>query len=310
MIDERRLRYFLAIVDAGTLTAAAARLRVAQPSLSQALRAFERELGAELFHRVGRGLALTDAGRALVGPARQALLALDDARGAVREVSELRAGTLEIVALATLAADPLAALAGAFRRAHPQLTVRIAVAESSAGASRMVAEGAAELGVVHLPAAREELAVSALGAQELVFVLPPHAEPSAAPLSAAELRAVPLVVTPPGTSIRELLEHAFERAGIVPQIAVETGAREAIVPLVLAGAGAALLPEALAREAQRRGARLRHARPALTRRIGLIRRAGPSSPAARAFAALAASAVRPAAPPRRGPGARPRDKAT
>ena len=107
MIDERRLRYFLAIVEDGTLTAAAARLHVAQPSLSQALRAFERELGAELFHRVGRGLALTDAGRALIGPARQALLALEDARGAVREVSELRAGTLEIAALATLAADPL-----------------------------------------------------------------------------------------------------------------------------------------------------------------------------------------------------------
>jgi DNA-binding transcriptional LysR family regulator len=55
-MDERRLRYFLAIVDDGSVTAAAERLHVAQPSLSQALRAFEAELGAELFHRVGRGL--------------------------------------------------------------------------------------------------------------------------------------------------------------------------------------------------------------------------------------------------------------
>jgi len=287
-MDERRLRYFLAIVEDGTLTAAAARLHVAQPSLSQALRAFERELDAELFHRVGRGLALTDAGRALIGPARQALLALDDARGAVREVSELRAGTLEIAALATLAADPLAELAGAFRRAHPLLTVRIAVAESSASASRLVAEGAAELGVVHLPAARDEIVVEALGSQELLFALPPdEGASSTAPLTAAELRAVPLVVTPSGTSIRDLLEHAFARAGVVPRIAVETAAREAIVPLVLAGAGAALLPEALAREAGRRGARVRGARPPLTRRIGLIRRAGPASAAARAFVALA-----------------------
>ena len=149
----------------GALTAAAARLHVAQPSLSQAMHAFEGELGAELFHRVGRGIALTDAGRALVGPARQALLALDDARGAVREVSELRGGTLEIAALATLAADPLAELAGEFRRAHPALTVRIAVAESSASASRLVAEGAAELGLVHLPSPREELVVDALGSR-------------------------------------------------------------------------------------------------------------------------------------------------
>ena len=290
MIDERRLRYFLAIVEDGTLTAAAARLHVAQPSLSQAIRAFERELGAELFHRVGRGLALTDAGRALIGPARQALLALEDARGAVREVSELRAGTLEIAALATLAVDPLAELAGALRRAHPALTVRIAVAESSASASRLVAEGAAELGLVHLPAPREELVVDELGSQELLFVLPPAEDTSTAPLTAAQLRAVPLVVTPSGTSIRELLEHAFARSGVVPRIAVETAAREAIVPLVLAGAGAALLPEALAREAGRRGARVRGARPPLTRTIGLIRRPGPASAAARAFVELATQA--------------------
>ena len=286
-MDERRLRAFLAIADERTLTEAAARLRVAQPSLSQTLRSLERELGAELFHRLGRGLELTDAGRALIGPARQALLALDDARGAVREVSELREGSVRVAALATLAADPLAALTGALRRAHPQLTVQIAVAESSAGAARMVAEGAAELGVVHLPVAREDLVVEALGSQRLLFALPPAQAPSDAPLSAAELRAVPLVVTPPGTSIRELLEHAFARAGIAPRIAVETAAREAIVPLVLAGAGAALLPESLAQEAARRGARLRAARPPLRRRIGLVRRAGPVSPAARAFVGLA-----------------------
>src|ERR1700731_2019047 len=127
MIDERRLRYFLAIVEDGTLTAAAARLHVAQPSLSQALRAFERELGAELFGRVGRGLALTSAGRALIGPARQALLAMEAARDAVGEVSALLAGELTIAALATLAADPLAAMIGRFRIAHPAVTVAIIV---------------------------------------------------------------------------------------------------------------------------------------------------------------------------------------
>jgi LysR family carnitine catabolism transcriptional activator len=286
-MDERRLRYFLAIVEEGTLTAAATRLHVAQPSLSQALRAFERELGAELFHRAGRGLELTDAGRALIGPARQAMLSFEDVRGAVREVSELAAGTLRVVALATLAADPLASLAGAFRRAHPGLTVQIAVAESSADASRTVAEGTAELGVVHLPVARGDLIASVLGAQRLLFVLPPTDGEAADPLTAAQLRTVPLVVTPQGTSIRDLLEHAFARAGVEPRIAVETAAREAIVPLVLAGAGAALLPEALAREAERRGARVRAARPPMRRAIGLIRRAGPVSPAARAFIDLA-----------------------
>jgi DNA-binding transcriptional LysR family regulator len=287
-MDERRLRYFLAIVDHGSVTAAAERLHVAQPSLSQSLRSIERELGAELFHRVGRGLRLTSAGRALIGPARQALLAIEAARSAVREISQVLAGELRIAALATLTADPLAELVGRFHTAHPGVTVEIGEAESTADASRLVADGARELGLVHLPAAIP-LTATALGRQELMFVLPPGGELSERPLAPSALRSVPLIVTPPGTSTRDLLEHAFATAGVAPRIAVETTAREAIVPLVLAGAGAALLPAALAREAGRRGAVLRAPRPALTRPIGLVSRPGTLSPAARAFTALAVS---------------------
>src|ERR1700677_3101537 len=123
-MDERRLRAFLSVVDDGTVTAAATRLGVAQPSLSQTRRALERELAVERFHGVGRGLRLSAAGRQLVAPARQALGALEQARATVAEVSGVRAGSLELTALATLAVDPLAALLGAFRRAHPGVLVR------------------------------------------------------------------------------------------------------------------------------------------------------------------------------------------
>ncbi len=86
-----------------------------------------------------------------------------------------------------------------------------------------------------------------------------------------------------------LLEQALQAVGVTPLIAVETDTREAIVPLVLAGAGAALLPASLAREAGRRGAVVRAAHPRIVRRIGLVQRDGPLSPAARAFSALAAA---------------------
>ena len=92
----------------------------------------------------------------------------------------------------------------------------------------------------------------------------------------------------PGTSTRMLLEQALQAVELTPRIAVETDAREAIVPLVLAGAGAALLPATLAEEAARRGAVVRAAQPRIVRRIGLVQRDGPLSPAARAFSALAA----------------------
>ncbi len=287
-MDERRLRYFLAVVDEGGVTRGAQRLHVAQPSLSQALRAFEDELGAQLFHRVGRGLRLSAAGEALVGPARQILRAVDDARSAITGVVELRSGTIEIAALATLAVDPMTTLIGRFREHHPGVQVQVLEPDSADGVSALVRDGTCELGAAHLPVPGEELIAHPLGEQELQFVLPPQAAPAdSRALGPRELARTPLVVSPPGTSTRILLEQALTAVGVTPQIAVQTAAREAIVPLVLAGAGAALLPAPLAREAQRRGATVRPARPPITRTVGLIHRQGPLSAAGRAFLRLA-----------------------
>jgi DNA-binding transcriptional LysR family regulator len=286
-MDERRLKYFLAVVDEGSVTRAARRLHVAQPSLSQALRTFESELGVALFHRVGRGLRLSTAGEELIGPARQILRAIDEAHYAIAGVTELRTGSLDIAALATLAVDPMAGLIGHFRAQHPGVEVRVLEPETADHVSTLVREGACELGAAHLPVQRGQLIAHPLGEQELQFVFPrdKHVDPK--PIGARELARTPLVVGPPGTSTRMLLEQALEEVGITPQIAVQTSAREAIIPLVLAGAGAALLPAPLAREARRRGAIVRTARPRITRTVGLVHRREPLSPAARAFLTLA-----------------------
>jgi DNA-binding transcriptional LysR family regulator len=288
-MDERRLSYFLAVVDEGSVTRAAQRLRVAQPSLSQALRAFESELGVVLFHRVGRGLRLSTAGEALIGPARQIQRAIHEARDAITDALELRTGTLEIAALATLAVDPMAGLIGRFRASYPGVEVRVLEPEGADQVGALVREGACELGAAHLPLSRSQLIAHPLGEQELQFVLPPHTLAGERSLGARELARTPLVVSPPGTSTRMLLEQALAAVGVTPQIAVQTAAREAIIPLVLAGAGAALLPAALAEEARRRGATVRSARPAITRTVGLVHRKGSLSPAAHAFLELAAN---------------------
>lgn len=288
-MDERRLRYFLAVVEDGSVTAAAARLRVAQPSLSQALRRLEAELGVELFHRVGRGLRLSTAGEALVGPSRQVLRAIDEARGAAAGISELRQGTLDVAALATLAVDPMAGLVGRFRALHPGIQIRILEPQTAEGVSSTVRDGTYELGAAHLLFPRAGLETVPLGEQELLFVMPRgQRQADLKPVRARELAQTPLVVSPPGTSTRILLEEALAAVGVTPQIAVETAARESLIPLVLAGAGAALLPAALAREARRRGAVVRPAVPKITRPIGLVHRPGRLSPAAAAFVTMAA----------------------
>jgi LysR family transcriptional regulator, carnitine catabolism transcriptional activator len=283
-MDEAKLRYFLSVVDEGSVTKAARRVNVAQPSLSQAIRALERELGVDLFVRAGRGVRLSGAGETLVGPARQVLRAMDEVRDAVAGIVELRSGTVTLAALATLAVDPIASLIGRFRERFPGVEVRVLEPESADAVSSSVRDGTCELGAAHLPLPIGGLVTHPLGEQELLFVLPPKADSAnERPLRAAELAKTPFVVAPAGTSTRLLLEQALAEVEVLPQIAVETAAREAIVPLVLAGAGAALLPAPLARDAQRRGAVVRPARPAITRRVGLVHRAGVLSHAATAF---------------------------
>src|SRR6185503_18336438 len=145
-MDLRQLAYVVAVVDHGGFTRAAEAMHVAQPSLSQAVRALEAELGVELFHRAARSVVPTAAGEALLGPARQALRDAETARSAVAEVAGLEAGRLDLVSLPTLAVDPAAGLIGAFRRAHPGIVVRLVEPEDAAAVAGRVREGTSELG--------------------------------------------------------------------------------------------------------------------------------------------------------------------
>ena len=98
---------------------------------------------------------------------------------------------------------------------------------------------------------------------------------------------VPLIAAPPGTSSRRLLDEAFAGVGLSPLVVVVAAQREAILPLVLAGAGAALVPEPLARQAARLGAVVATPRPPITRHVVLAHRPGcPRSRAVRTSAPL------------------------
>ena len=290
-MDLRRLRLFLAVVDEGGFTRAAQAEFVSQPSVSQAIRELEAELGTLLFHRVGRGVTLTSAGEALVGPARQTLRDVETARAAVAAVGGLEAGRLDLCALPTLAVDPVAPLTGAFRTAHPGITVTLADAEGPAEVASQVTTGDAEVGLTVQHAVNDALRSVALGRQEMLIVLPPGTSPLTRTLPAAELASHPIVTTPRGTSTRQLLDDAFAAARLTPQIAVVTEQREAVLPLVLAGAGASLMPQPVAANAASLGAVVVPMRPRVNRSVVAVHRQSALSPAATAFLAIARRAT-------------------
>ncbi len=289
-MDLRQLGYVVAIVDHGGFTKAAAALQVAQPSLSQAIRSLEAELGVELFHRTARRVTLTAAGEALLEPARQALRDAATARAAVAEVAGLTGGHLDLVSLPTLAVHPAAMLIGRFRRAHPRVRVRLVEPEHADSVAERVRSGASEIGFAELPLQGTDLETHPLEVQEFVALVPAGLGPDGGRGRALPIRTLArqaFVTTPPGTSTRRQIDEALAAVGLVVEVAVETDHREAIGPLVRAGAGVAILPRALAEEAATADVVIREVTPKLRRQVGLIHRAGPLSPAAHSFRALA-----------------------
>ena len=284
-MDLRRLRLFVAVAEHRGFTAAASAEHVAQPAVSLAVRELEQELGAPLFNRTRTGATLTGAGEALLGPARQALRAVEHGAEAVAAVTGLVAGHLDLACLPTLAADPVSELVGRFRREHPGVAVRMGAPLDLEELATAVRSGAADVGITEQGPANAGLEERRIGEQELFAVAP--AGGSTSPLRLDRLEGVPLVLSPTGSSLRDVVDVALVDAGVRPDVGVETAQRDALIPLVLAGAGTTFLPDTMARAAGRLGATVRPTRPRLRRTIALVHRPGDPGPAAERFIELA-----------------------
>lgn len=287
-MNRRQLEYFLAVAARGSFTGASHALRVAQPSLSHAIAGLEQELEVPIFHRISRGVTLTPAGEALVVPAQQVLRSFEVARARVQEVAGLVAGRLDIVTLTTLAANPVAMLTAEFRRRHPGIVLSIVDPDNAAAVGDMVRCGQCEVGITDARlVATSGLEVLELPAQDVLVALPPGTPvPPSGALTMVEVARLDLISTPQGTMTRTLVDAALALTGAPSRIAVETTHRAMIVPLVLEGAGATLLPRPLAEDAERLGAVVVPLDPPVSRAGMMVWRAGSLSPTGRAFVEL------------------------
>ena len=115
----QQLAYFVAVAETRHFTQAADRMRVAQPSLSQQVRALERDVGATLFHRIRGNVTLTEAGETLLPIARRILAETETAYRAVRELDELGRGRVRLGATPSLCTGPMPTMLATFRRDYP-----------------------------------------------------------------------------------------------------------------------------------------------------------------------------------------------
>ncbi len=124
-MEIHQLRYFVAVAEEGSFSNAAEREHVSQPSLSQQIHKLEEELNQQLFDRLPRSVVLTEAGRTLLGYARQILSGIAEARQAVTALEHEVAGKLSVGAIPSIALYVLPRLIGNFQRSYPKVTFEL-----------------------------------------------------------------------------------------------------------------------------------------------------------------------------------------
>lgn len=236
-----QLRIFVAVAEREHMTRAAAAVGVTQSAASAAIAALEARHAVKLFHRVGRGIELTEVGRFFLGEARAVLARAAEAEVALGDHAGLKRGHLRLVASQTIAAYWLPVRLAAFHRRHPAIELSVAIANSE-GAARSVREGDAELGFIEGVVDDPALARWPVGEDRMLLVRDTPADA----ITNAWLRTAPWVMREPGSGTRSTFEAAIRDRGLDPaalNVVLTLPSNESVLAAVRAGVGSAVLSQ-------------------------------------------------------------------
>ncbi len=235
-VELRTLRYFVAVAEYGSVSAAAAAVHVTQPALSRQVRQLERELRLELFERHGNRLALTAAGAQFLPVARDVLQRADDALSAAEAFAAGHLVRLTIAAPTTTLTDLIAPFLATFGPEDPLPTV-----VENRGTAAL--HHGADLAIVTQPPESGWSSYAVAVMPLFAYVPPGHrwAGRDAVPL--AELARETLVVLDPSFRPRQLLQEALAAEGLTTPELVECGNAQVAQALAAAGRGAAVVSD-------------------------------------------------------------------
>jgi DNA-binding transcriptional LysR family regulator len=241
-VSLRQFEVFLAVARAKSFRGAAEVLHLSQPALSQHVSELERELGARLFDRLGRRVALTEAGRVLEEHALRLFATLAGAREAIGDLRGLKRGSLLVGASTTPGIYVLPAVIASFQERYPGIALNLQIANSSVIEER-IRGNELDLGVVGGHALRPGEECLALGLiDELVLIVPAgHPWARRREVPPALLAHQRLLVREEGSATRQVAERALQRASVTLRASMELGHTEAIKQAVMAGLGVALV---------------------------------------------------------------------
>jgi LysR family nitrogen assimilation transcriptional regulator len=292
-MDLRQLRYFLGVVERGSIAKAADELHVAQSAISLQLNKLERELGCALLHRTSRGIVPTENGMLLAGRARSVLHDVDAIPEEVRGVEAAPAGKVVVGMPTSLGIALTVPLALAVRRTFP--LVRLRIAEGLSGhMSQWLSAGFLDFALVFGSESISGISKELVGREHLHLVGEENAElfATAGDVPASEVFKLPLILPGRPHGLREEVERAADREGFKLNIILEIDSLENIKALVAEGLGYTVSSQRVAKYGSAHG-RLKYrviGTPAIERSIYLARSSNmPLTIAARSVAALLSS---------------------
>lgn len=294
-MELRHIRYFLAVAEERNFTRAAARLNVAQSPLSQQIRQLEREIGVRLFDRTTRSVALTYAGQTFYERTVNLINASEEAVDATRKAARGELGRLAVGFTGSATYELLPSLVRAYLDRYPDVMLEV---QSDLVTPRQVTallDGQLAVGILRPPVTVAGLAVETIR-REPVVVLLANRHPSAThrEIHLRDLREDWFVSYPnnPPSTMYSIMQTACETAGFVPRVRQVVADSAALVALVAADTGVALVPASL-RHLRINGATFRPlASPRITTGLALAYRESDVSPLVRRFLDTARTVVR------------------
>jgi len=237
-MELRSLHYFVQIADEGSITRAADKLGIAQPALTRRIKQLEGELGAQLLTRLPRGVRLTSAGRDFLEHARKVVAEVSRARDQIRGNPRAVRGRVVVGTSPTLAPLLLPGCVARARQLMPGVALKLVEGFSPQLLDALLA-GRLDLAVMTNPPRSPGVALTPLLSEPIVVVCPPEARGTRPAYSLAELARLPLVIS---AGIRVVVEEQLAAFGGTLRVETEADSIEAIRRILLAGAGATLMP--------------------------------------------------------------------
>lgn len=246
-MEMAQLRSLVTIARQGSFTAAAEKLFVTQPALSQQIKALETELGVQLFERRGRRLTVTAPGEVVLAHAEQILAQMQHLQDELAALHGLAQGHIRVGTSDTVCLYVLPPVVQAFRRLYPGIEIHLTNRPSSEVVALLL-EGAIDFGIVTLPISEAGVEAEYLcDRPEVAICSPEHPLIAQGEATLAQLAQYPLLLLDKGTTSRRLLDQLLSQTGLTPSI-IELGSIEVIKRYVEIGLGVAVVPSLAVQE--------------------------------------------------------------